>query len=423
MKNLILYIFFLSICNISHADYERYFTKESFRVDFILAGNNKTTKVYLHAQKKEPYWGGTLNNLIDTLKYGSFFYTISLPETKEIIFSMGFCTLYEEWQTTKEAREMQKAFYETVTFPFPKEKVNFELFKRDEKGLFKSIYTVLINPDDYFIEGFSNDKYEIVPILKTNDPAHSVDIAFLPEGYTKEEMPKFINDVKKICDSIFTVYPFNKYKNNFSVNAILSPSQESGTDIPGTGIWKNTIINSNFYTFDSERYLTTSDYWKVRDIASLVPYDNICILVNTSKYGGGGIYNHYNLTAVDHEVSADIFIHEFGHGFGGLADEYYTSNVSYENFYPLEVEPWEPNITTLVNFDKKWKSILSKNIPIPTPDTIPWINSPGVFEGGGYVAKGVFRPEYNCRMKSLKQSSFCKVCELSIEKMIHRMID
>ena len=422
MKSFIFFIVFLSICNISRADYNKYFTKESLRVDFILAGNNNTTKFYLHAQKKEPFWGGSSINLIDTLNYGSFFYTISLPETNEIIFSKGFCTLFEEWQTTKEAREIQKAFYETVTFPFPKEKVKFELQQRDKKGLFKSIFSVIINPDDYFIEAFSADKYEIVPILKTNDPAHSVDIVFLPEGYTKDEMPKFINDVKRICDSIFTVYPFNKYKNSFSVNAILSPSQESGTDIPGTGIWKNTIMNSTFYTFDSERYLTTSDYWKVRDIASLVPYDNICVLVNTSKYGGGGIYNHYNLTAVDHEISGDIFIHEFGHGFGGLADEYYTSDVSYENFYSLEIEPWEPNITTLVNFDKKWKSILPKNTPIPTPDTIPWLKSPGVFEGGGYIAKGIYRPEFNCRMKGLNQS-FCKVCELSIEKMIHWMID
>jgi hypothetical protein len=198
----------------------------------------------------------------------------------------------------------------------------------------------------------------------------------------------------------------------------MDPSEDAGADIPGAGIWKNTLVNSSFYTFDSERYLTTLDFWKVKDIAALAPYDQIYILVNTEKYGGGGIYNHYNLTSTGNQHSSTVFIHEFGHGFAGLGDEYYTSDVSYTDFYSPEIEPWEPNLTTLVNFSEKWENLLIPGTPVPTPESPEYINTTGVFEGGGYVAKGVYRPAVNCRMKSNNSEHFCQVCEKTIEQMI-----
>jgi hypothetical protein len=231
-------------------------------------------------------------------------------------------------------------------------------------------------------------------------------------------MDKFKNDILRLTDSLFRVKPFSEYKAKFNIYAVLAPSAEAGADVPGMGIWVNTLVNSSFYTFDEDRYLTTLDYWKVRDVAALAPYDQIYVLVNTSKYGGGGVYNHYNLTSADNSLSPQVFIHEFGHGFAGLGDEYYTSSVAYSDFYPTDVEPWEPNLTTLVNFDTKWKSMLDPGTPVPTPAQAPYLRSAGVFEGGGYVAKGVYRSAVDCRMKSNVPDNFCRVCENAIEKMI-----
>jgi len=276
----------------------------------------------------------------------------------------------------------------------------------------------MIDPQNYFIQPSPGLKYSVDNIRLSGDPEHSVDIVFVPEGYTQSQMGEFKADVLRLTDSLFAVKPFSTYAKSFNLYAIMAPSEEEGTDIPGADIWKNTLVNSSFYTFDSERYLTTLDFWKVRDVAALAPYDQIFILVNTSKYGGGGIFNHYSLTSSDNELSAKVFIHEFGHGFAGLGDEYYTSDVSYSDFYSTETEPWEPNLTTLVDFTVKWEKMLKSGTPVPTPATSEYINITGVFEGGGYAAKGIYRPAYDCRMKSNKPDKFCEVCENSVEKMI-----
>ncbi len=199
---------------------------------------------------------------------------------------------------------------------------------------------------------------------------------------------------------------------------MLAWSEQSGTDIPAENIWKSTIANSSFYTFDVDRYLMIYDNKTLRHLASNAPYDQIYVLVNTSKYGGGSIYNHYSVCVSDNPNSEYIFVHEFGHGFAALGDEYYTSEVAYSEFYPLDVEPLDPNLTTLVNFDSKWKDLIEEGTPIPTPVIKEYYDKIGVFEGGGYSAKGVYRPAYDCTMKSISIDNFCAVCKRAIQRMI-----
>jgi hypothetical protein len=177
-------------------------------------------------------------------------------------------------------------------------------------------------------------------------------------------------------------------------------------------------VNSSFYTFDIDRYLTTQDIKAVNDYAATVPHDYIIILINSTKYGGGGVYNYYVGTTTGHKLSPKVFIHEFGHGFAGLADEYYSSSVAYNEFYPLNVEPWEPNLTTMVNFESKWKKMIGKDTPQPTPAEEKYENVTGLFEGGGYAAKGIFRPEMDCRMKSNGSKGYCSVCRAAIKETI-----
>lgn len=420
MKISVLYLVFLlnSSFLFSQNEFTKWFTDGSLRVDYILSGNDHKTEILLQALKKEAFWGGSQLNLIDEFGYGEFICRVFPENSNQLIYSRGFSTLFQEWQTTKEAKMQEKGFFESTVIPFPKQPVRFEILRRGEKSDDSLLLSVLINPTDYFIQPSPDTHYPVEKLKISGDAAHNVDLVFVPDGYTKDQMDLFRDDVIRLTDSLFTIKPYSDYKNKFNIYAVMAPSPEEGTDIPGAGIWKSTLLNSSFYTFDSERYLTSQDYWKVRDLAALAPCDQVYVLVNTEKYGGGGIYNHYSLTSSHNRLSPNVFVHEFGHAFAGLGDEYYTSDVSYSDFYSTKTEPWEPNLTTLVDFDSKWKNLIKQGTPIPTPPTPEYINTIGVFEGGGYVAKGVYRPAYDCIMKSNKPKSFCEVCEKATEKMI-----
>ena len=221
-----------------------------------------------------------------------------------------------------------------------------------------------------------------------------------------------------MVDSLFSVEPFASQKSQFNLYALETSSEESGTDIPGRNIYVNTLYNTTFYTFDVARYLTTTDMKSVYDHAASVPFDYLIVLVNSNEYGGGGFYNYISVCTADNYLSASVFIHEFGHEFAGLGDEYYESEVAYQDYYNLKLEPWEPNLTTLVDFKTKWNDLIDPAIQIPTPRTKTNTDKVGVFEGGGYVSKGIYSPMQDCRMKSNKPNSFCPVCQRAIVKTI-----
>jgi hypothetical protein len=367
---------------------------------------------------EEPIWAGSKTQLTDTSGYGEYMFTIKDLNTKKLIYSRGFSSLFAEWQTTEEAKTTQKSFSESVIFPFPKSKVILEIFCRKFSGSWELKFTYLINPADHFISRERKMQYPCKVVQQSGEPSEKLDIVFISDGYTEGEMKKFSNDCKRFADYLLHCHPYDTYSNGINIWAVEAPSTESGTDIPATGTWKNTVANSTFYTFDSERYLTTFDNKTLRNLAANAPYDQIVLLVNSEKYGGGGIFNQFAVTSVDNSLSAFVFTHEFGHAFAGLGDEYYTSDVAYTGFYNLKVEPWEPNLTTLVNFDAKWKNKVETGIPVPTPNEEKYKNVTGVFEGGGYITKGMYRPAYDCSMKSAVYNTFCPVCRDAIGRMI-----
>jgi hypothetical protein len=412
----ILLIFPVTLCGQSRFD--NYFSDKVLRFDFMFSGNSEKTLVYPMGMKEEPFWAGSNINLIDPFDFGNFKYEVFDDETNNLIYSRGFSSLFQEWQTTKEAKLISRSFYEVATMPFPKNKIRLVISMRKRNGSFGELYETKIDPSDYFIRKEKPVIAATSEIIAGGDSHTSVDVAFIAEGYRAEEMEKFHKDVKNLADMLLSEAPYNEYKNIFNIWAVDAVSQDSGTDIPGEGIYVNTVLNSGFYTFDLDRYLTTQDLKSVNDYAATVPHDAIIVLINSSRYGGGGVYNYYSGTTAGHQLSQKVFMHEFGHGFAGLADEYYSSSVAYDEFYPLNVEPWEPNITTMVNFNSKWKKSIAKGIPVPTPDEEKYQNITGVFEGGGYSAKGIFRPETDCRMKSNGPKGFCTVCRNSIKQRI-----
>ena len=419
--NTILFLFLLAISSYGFAqpDFKEYFENEgSLRVDYNLSGQYNEQQIFLYQIRKESFYAGSQKNLIDPFVYGSYYFEVYDKAEGKLIFSRGFNTLFEEWQTTDESKTERKAFKESLCFPLPKEKVVLKILKSRAPDHPAVLYETEIDPSNPLITQTDTGKYKVFEYMINGKPRKKVDILFIAEGYTLDEMSDFKDDVRKFSDYMFNQEPFEKNKNKFNIRAVCSYSDESGTDIPGKGIWKSTVVNSNFFTFGSERYLTTSDYWAVRDIAARAPYDQIVVLVNSKKYGGGGIYNHYSLFSANHSLSKLVFIHEFGHGFAGLGDEYYTSSVAYSEFYPLDKEPLAPNLTTLVDFESKWKDMVSQSTPIPTPASSEFENTVGLFEGGGYSAKGIYRPYIDCRMKSNKAKGFCPVCQRAIQRMI-----
>jgi hypothetical protein len=402
----------------AQVNFDNYFTSKVLRFDFMLAGNSQKTLAYPVGMKEEPFYGGSRTNLTDVFNYGNFRYEIFDVASNTLIYSRGFSTLFQEWQTTAEAKTIERSFYEVATMPFPKNKVKFVLSMRQRNGSFTRLYETEIDPSNYFIRKEEPVRAAVTKINDAGDPATCVDFVFLAEGYKADEMGKFRDDVKKMADILFTEAPYSEYKNKINIWAVESISQGSGTDIPGEKIYVNTAMNFSFYTFDIDRYLTSQDIKSINDYAANAPHDNIIVLINSTKYGGGGVYNYYTGTTTGHPLSPKVFIHELGHGFTGLADEYYSSEVAYEEFYPLNVEPWEPNITTRVNFDAKWKNLILKDTPVPTPSEDKYSKVTGLFEGGGYSAKGIFRPEMDCRMKSNGPKGYCSVCREAVKKMI-----
>ncbi|MFA6922860.1 MAG: M64 family metallopeptidase [Bacteroidales bacterium] len=413
--SLISLLLFFSL--FSYASFDEYFENKALRIDYYHTGNSVSDSYSIDEMLEEPYWGGSKVNLIDTFNYGKYKFVVIDEATQNIIYSHGYSTLFSEWQTTDEAKKTIKSFSETVLCPYPKKNIKVEFYSIDNNGKFIKKFEYFVNPQNYFISKEKKAVYPVFNLLKSGDPDKKIDIVILPEGYKKSEIKKFKNDCERFTKALFNASPFKEMKDKFNVNAVEVTSEESGTDIPGENIWKNTAINSSFYTFGTERYLMTAANKRVRDVASNVPYDQIYILVNTDKYGGGAIYNLYAISVTTNDLFDYIVVHEFGHAFAGLADEYYTSEVSYRDFYPKNIEPWEPNLTTLVDFGKKWKNMLDKDVPIPTPPDEKYCNKLGVFEGGGYEAKGVYRPACDCIMKSLKKE-FCGVCKNAIIKMI-----
>lgn len=397
--------------------FDQYFELQSLRLDYQHAGNAQQSVIYFEGIKREPFWGGSMTQLIDPMNYGTYRVVVYDSASGRLLYTRGYSTLFHEWQDTPEAKRLQRSFFENVVVPWPKASIRLVIEERQADLSFAPKFELDIDPSGYFIDPQVRYPYSVEPLEVNGPSATCLDIVVLPEGYTEAEMAKFRADAKRFVGYFFEVEPFASARKKVNFRLVMAPSIESGTDVPGERIWRKTLLDTHFYTFHSERYLTTRDMRAVRDVAALVPYDQIYILVNTSRYGGGGIFNYYNLCVSDHPQSREVFTHEFGHAFAALADEYAYDDTPADSLYNMRIELWEPNLTNLVNFDKKWAKLLAPGTPIPTADTSSF--GIGAFEGGGYAKRGVYRPERDCKMRSNQQNSFCRVCLQSVEAMLN----
>lgn len=484
MKNIIIPIMsFLFLFNSLYSqDFDKYFQDRTMRIDYYMIGDAKSNDIIIDQIYIYGTWAGSLNNLIDNFDNGTYYLKIYDKKSNKMIFSKGFDNYFREYQSTSEAiKGKKRVFHESAIIPLPKSDIFMTIEKRDSTLRMKEIFRTEINPSDIAInvDGLYDESIRIYDIHKSGNSHEKVDIAVILDGYDPFEEIKVINDLQRFVKEFFSIEPFISNKDKFNIWGVFKPSPQSGVDEPRAGIFKKTAVETTFNSLGSERYLLTENNRVLRDIAASVPNDAIMIMVNSKRYGGGGIYNFYCTFTSDNQFFTYLLLHEFGHSFAGLADEYYSSATAYNDFYPKGLEPREPNITRLLNPKRiKWNDLLTKGIDIPTKwnkeqydnrdsewqkqrsvmnariaelkkndasdeeiyqaeqeyiakdksqseraDELLKQNSNygkiGAFEGAGYSSKGMYRPSVDCIMFSKGKKPFCKVCENTILKMIN----
>jgi len=354
----------------SNPKFEDYFMDKTMRIDYFHIGDNEEEFITIDRIYQQGIWAGNLKNLIDPFNLGAYAIRVYDSESEQLIYSKGFSTYFGEYRTTVPASKgIKRTYHESALIPFPKKKIRFSVEVRDRKNQLNQIFSQEVNPDDVMIiKEPPIQGVEVFYIVQNGDAHEKVDFAFIAEGYTLYERSKFKKDVEKFTAVFFEQEPYQSLKNKFNIYGVFKPSQDSGCDEPTHGSFKNTSLNATFNSLGSERYLLTEDNKSLQNVAAHVPFDALVIMVNTKRYGGGGIYNFFCTSTSDNQWNEYVFIHEIGHSFAGLADEYYTSSVAYSEFYPKGVEPLEPNITALLEpGELKWKKIADQNIEIPTP--------------------------------------------------------
>ncbi|MFP4059503.1 MAG: M64 family metallopeptidase [bacterium] len=415
---ILIVTFFLPFTVTSQPLFDLNFHPKTLRMDFNHFGNADMERILFKEFQEESFWAGSRVNLIDTFRYGEYFVEMTDKSSDQVIYSRGFSSLFAEWRTLPEANFIENIFYEVIKLPFPMHPVRIIIYKRNREMVFEELFSIDYVPGETLTRREKVRNYPVKHLLQNGEPAQKVDVVFIPEGYTKKDKKKFRDDAKRFMNYIVNWVPYKNYKSKFNFSIIEAWSIDSGTDIPHEDTWKSTLLGSTFSTFGMNRYISITDIETMHDVASLVPHDQIIVLVNSDAYGGGGIYNFYTVCTSDNENAEFLVGHEFAHAFAALADEYEAPSLNYSGYYVKGKEPERPNITTLDNFGMKWKHMVHDTIPVPTPENEHYDNVVGVFEGALYQKEGVFRPFIDCSMRSALVDNFCPVCVKTIESFI-----
>jgi len=439
----------------------------TMRIDYYHGGNSKDEWFTLDRTVLEPLeWPGNPAKAIDASGLGNYLFEVREQGSGKLLYSRGFSSVFAEWKTTDEAQHANRTFSESLRFPAPTTPVEVLLKKRDENDPaagFHEVWKTTVDPKDKFVDrSLPPSPGALLTLQKMGDSATKVDLLVLGDGYTAKERSKFEQDARRFMEMLFAASPFKEHRSDFNVWGLCPAAEESGVSRPSSGIYRRSPVGATYDTFDSERYVLTMENRVLRDTASFAPYEFVEILVNANTYGGGGIFNQYATVAIDNGWANYVGVHEFGHHFAGLADEYYTSDVSY---LPNDKrpEPWEPNATALRDpANLKWKDLVEAGTPLPTPwhkdeferfeaeiqkerhqlraegkpesemealfrrergkeeelfRSEKYAGKVGAFEGANYEAKGYYRPELNCIMFT-RYDRFCAVCRRAIERII-----
>jgi len=407
--------------------FEEWFDDRTLRLDYVFAGDASRQELYVDQLSQLPRWFGRRTRLAELPLAGNGQITVRAHRSQQVIYRHAFSTLFQEWLATDEAKHVRRSFENVFLVPFPRDTVDVTVELFDFHSRVQASMTHTISPTDILIShkgegtktphaGMTNAargdgqrrtrgfQTPYVTLQQAADTTRCIHIAYVPEGYTEEQMFSFLDHCRIAMEALFRHEPFKAMRARFNIIALLAPSVDSGVSEPGNGLWLNTALDSHFDTFYSQRYLTTLHLKRLHDLLAGTPYEHIIILANTSHYGGGGIYNSYNLSYTGGEKFESVVVHEFGHSFGGLADEYPYGDD--DPMYFSDTEPWEPNLTTLHDFSSKWQNLIDDG-------------RASLIEGGGYLSKGVWRGKEDCRMRTNEEPDFCPVCQQALRRLIN----
>jgi hypothetical protein len=454
---------FISFSSLADVDFQQYFKDRTMRLDYYHTGTATEEHFALDRMVNDGIWAGSKTQLADQLRLGKYFFEIQEPATGKVLYSRGYSSIYGEWETTPEAKKEWGVFHESVRFPWPKEEVKLVIYKRNQQQEFDPVWEYRVDPEHRKANPAPlKTPYQVYDVEENGKPEEKVDIVLLSEGYTREEMDEFRADADKFAKALFSTEPFASRREDFNIRAVEVPAPNSGLNHPQQGINNRSALSVTYGAFGSQRYALGYDNKTIRDAASSVPYEFTAILMNDSIYGGGGIYNLYITAASDNAFHDYLFVHEFGHHFASLADEYYTSATAYEMGSDV-IEPYELNVTTHTEKDKiKWGDLIQQETPLPTPwgkekfdqhsrqvqqkreqmrqekvgekkmeklfkdqreweedylSQIPYAGKIGAYEGAMYHSQGIYRSEPNCIMFT-RTDSFCAACQRAINLVI-----
>ncbi len=403
-KGLIIILLLYASLYVQAQRFEDFFEDRTLRLNYSFCGDSSGQQIYVDELVSVPRWYGKRQRLAEVPLKGSGQIIVRHRTDGQVIYRHSFSSLFQEWLSTEESKHTPRSFENVFLVPYPKASVDITVELYDYHNHTMTSMTHSVDPVDILIrKAGEQHTTPYVTLHQAADTTRCIHVAYVAEGYRLDEMEHFLEDCKIAMKSLFEHEPFRQMQERFNMVAVLSPSEDSGTSEPNKGIWKNTALASHFDTFYSNRYLTTLHLKRLHDVLAGIPYEHIIILVNTDRYGGGGIYNSYNLTYTKGEQFRPVVVHEFGHSFGGLGDEYPYGND--DPMYFPDTEPWEPNLTTKCDFNGKWEGLVSEG-------------KAGLIEGGGYLSKGVWRGFDNCRMRTNEEPEFCLVCKEALIRMI-----
>lgn len=405
MRKLFIFSVLTIACLSASAQrFEDYFEDRTLRLDYTFSGDAQHQQIYVDELISMPRWYGKRQRLNEVPLKGNGQIIVTSKVDGEVIYRHSFSSLFQEWISTAESKHTQKSFENVFLVPYPKQPVDITVELYDYHNKVNAKMTHAVDPKDILIRKAGERLVTpYVTLQQAADTSRCIHVAYVAEGYQQHEMGTFLEDCKIAMEALFQHEPFRQMQDRFNMIAVMSPSAESGVSEPGKGIWKNTALGAHFDTFYSERYLTTLHLKKMNDILAGTPYEHIIVLVNGERYGGGGVYNSYTLTDAHGPSFRPVVVHEFGHSFGGLGDEYPYGDD--DPMYFPDTEPWEPNLTTKHDFNGKWENLVKEK-------------KAGLIEGGGYLTKGVWRGFENCRMRTNEEPEFCLVCQQALKRLI-----
>ena len=390
----------------AHAQvFDEWFEDRTLRLDYVFAGDANSQELYVDQLVQIPRWYGRRTRLAELPLAGFGHITVRAHRTRQVVYRHSFSTLFQEWLATDEAKHTRRSFENVFLVPFPRDTVDVTVELLDFHNQVQASMTHTVVPTDVLISRQGERSVSpYVTLQQAADTTRCIRIAYVPEGYTAEQMPTYLDHCHRAMEALFRHEPFKSLRARFNIIALTTPSTDSGVSIPAEGLWLNTVLGSHFDTFYSSRYLTTLHLKQLHNLLAGTPYEHIIILANTPHYGGGGIYNSYNLSYTLGDRFEPVVVHEFGHSFGGLGDEYPYGDS--DPMYFADTEPWEPNLTTLHDFSQKWQNLIDEG-------------RAGLIEGGGYMEKGVWRGQENCRMRTNEEPDFCPVCQQALRRLIN----